>query len=119
MRFVALVSVVTMACGGGSSMHRGDSASTIEHVHVRTVESDLIVHYRTPTAVRDCKAQATEMPKVWDLVLKNRLTGSSAQKVILFPENPSGESVSTAFVKSADGRWVSTAFCGSIIIQPR
>jgi len=87
----------------------------IQDVHVSMDPSGLMVQYRTPTPIRDCKAHAAEMPKVWKLFVKDRLTDSVA-RVILFPENPSRESASTAFVKS-DGQWSSIAFCRSITIR--
>ena len=51
-------------------------------------------HTQTPTA--DCEAQAVELPKVWDLVVKAHLTDSQVQEVVLFPEDPSLQSVTFA-----------------------
>jgi hypothetical protein len=112
---VVLVAALGMACSGEPSMDR-NTPLNIEEVHVRADPSDIMVQYRTPTPIRDCKAHAAEMPKVWDLVVKDRL-GESVERVTLFPENPSGESASTTFVKSADGEWASTALCRAIKIQ--
>jgi hypothetical protein len=70
-------------------------------------DSRLMVHYLTRTSVRDCKAQAEEMPQVWDLVVKVRLKDSAVQRVVLFPEEASGrrQSVSFEFTKSTAGQW--------------
>jgi hypothetical protein len=69
------------------------------------------VHYRTRTSIRDCKAQAVEMPQVWDRIVKSRLDGSHVQNVTLFPEDRSLRSVAINFTKSASGRWSSQVPC--------
>jgi hypothetical protein len=89
-------------------------AIKIDDVHIRAVESGLMFQYRTRTSSGDCRAQAVEMPKVWDLVVKARLKDSRVQRVILFPEDPSGQSVSFEFTKSVS-RWSSAAPCSIAI----
>jgi hypothetical protein len=83
----------------------------IDDVHISAVDSGITVQYRTATSTRDCGAQAAEMPRVWDLVVKARLQGSAAQRVILFPEDTSGQSVSIEFTKNPSGQWSSAGPC--------
>jgi len=56
----------------------------------------------------DGEAQVAEIPKVWNLVVRPRLT-TSTTRVIMFPEDPSRTSVSFAFAKSAGGEWIAEA----------
>jgi len=75
----------------------------IEDVHVNANSSRVIFNYRTQTPTGDCKAQAVEMPKVWDLAVKTRLRDSDVPRVVLFPEDPSGQSVGFEFTKGESG----------------
>lgn len=115
--------VLAAACERAASV-RGNQqgvsgeAITIEDVHIRDVDSGIIVHYRTSTSIRDCAAQAAEMPKVWELVVKARLAESPVQWVVLFPEDTSGQSVSLEFTKNASGEWTAGVPC-SIRIPAR
>jgi hypothetical protein len=65
--------VLAGACSRGAS-EGGDQrgvppdAIKIDDVYVDSRASGLIVHYRTRTSSGDCKAQAAEMPRVWDLL---------------------------------------------------
>jgi hypothetical protein len=108
--------VVAAACGRGPSVRgaeqslRGEAVK-IDDVHIRAVHSGISVHYRTSASIRDCGAQAAEMPKVWDLVVKARLRESPVQRVVLFPEDTSGQSVSIEFTKSASGQWSAAVPC--------
>jgi len=86
----------------------------IEDVHVRATNSQLVFQYRTQTPTADCEAQAVELPKVWDLVVKAHLTDSQVQEVVLFPEDPSLQSVTFVFTKSASG-WASSGPCPTTI----
>ena len=111
------------ACERAASV-RGDQQSVpgeaikIDDVNIRDVDSGISVHYRTSTSIRDCGAQAAEMRKVWELVVKTRLAESPVQRVVLFPEDTSGQSVSIEFTKSASGEWTAGVPC-SIRIPAR
>jgi hypothetical protein len=114
-----LAMVLFVACDRAAPT-RGDQrgvmpeALKIDDVQINAVDSGLIFQYRTRTSSGDCKAQAVEMPKVWDQVVKARLTDSRLQRVFLVPHDPSGQSVSLAFTKSAS-RWSSAAPCSITI----
>lgn len=120
---VMAMMVVATACERGVSV-RGNQQSTlgdaikIDDVHIRDVDSGISVHYRTSTSIRDCGAQSVEMPKVWELVVKARLAESPVQRVVLFPEDTSGQSVSIEFTKSGSGEWTAGVPC-SIRIPTR
>jgi hypothetical protein len=86
-------------------------AFKIDNVDVRIVDGGLIVQYRTRTPVADCKAQAAEMPRVWNQVVNERLKDSRLQWVHLVPENDSGRSVGIEFTKNASGEWIASAPC--------
>jgi hypothetical protein len=106
--------LLAVACGRTASTEEnqrsaGPEAVKIDDVDIRTKDSDLTVFYRTRTPIRDGKAQALEMPKVWELVVKPRLKDSSVKQVILFPEDASRQSVGVAFTKSATGEWIARA----------
>jgi hypothetical protein len=90
----------------------------IDDVTITTVDSGLIVQYRTATPSADCTAQANELPKVWDLVVKARVRDPSVGRVILFPEDTSRQSVSFTFTKQAAGHWTAVAPC-SVTIPAR
>ena len=117
--------VILMALiGGGCSRTPsvvGDQAAApadavkIDDVHVSTTDSGFIVQYRTRTSAADCRAQAAEMPKVWNQVVKPRLKESAPQRVVLFPEDPTSQSVSFGFIKGASGQWVAKAPCSITI----
>jgi hypothetical protein len=112
--FVIGTTLLATACGRAASVdqHQRDvpgDAVKIDDVDIRSADSEIIVHYRTRTSIRDRKAQAAEMPKVWELVVKARLGDASLQRVILFPEDASLESVAIEFKKSASGQWVAVA----------
>jgi hypothetical protein len=93
MRWCVIATIViAVACNRPAAMK-------IEDVHVSANSSRFIFHYRTQTPTGDCKAQAAEMPKVW---------------VILFPEDPSGQSVAFVFDKSESG-WSSPGPCPTTI----
>jgi hypothetical protein len=87
----------------------------IDHVSVHpSALGGLVFNYQTSTPSADCKAQIAEFPKVWDLVVKPHLTDSHLERVILFPEDPSGQSVSFEFTKSGPG-WESPGPCPASI----
>ena len=71
--------------------------SAITAVHVSEKDSLVIFNYHTPTPSADCKAQAEEMPKVWELFVKSRLKNLDARSVVLFPEDQAHQSVSFEF----------------------
>jgi hypothetical protein len=110
-RMFALCAVMTMvltaACHRTASTpaDESDRALKIDEVNVRTIDSGISVHYRTSTSINDCQAQAREMPKVWDLIVKPRLRESAVDRVILFPEDASLRSVSVEFRKGASDEW--------------
>jgi hypothetical protein len=114
---VVVTAVLAAACGrdvpwAGDQPHALDAGFKIEDVlDVRTADSGLIVQYRTRTSVRDCPAQAGEMPQVWKLVVREHLTNSAIQKVFMSPAEASGQSVAIAFTKNASGRWTASAPC--------
>ena len=74
-----------------------NQANAIEKVEIRDLDSGISVHYRTSTTARSCEAQAAEMPRVWDLVVKARLEAAQLERVVLFPEDNTGQSVSIEF----------------------
>jgi hypothetical protein len=86
-------------------------AIKIDDVDISAADSRIMVQYRTSTSIRDCGAQAAEMPKVWDLVVKARLQESPVQRVVLFPEDTSGQSVSIEFTRNPSGQWSSAVPC--------
>lgn len=113
---VVAVLVLSVACS--QTVSKGEHAETssgaikVDDVEdVSVVDSGLIVQYRTRTSIRDCKAQALEMPQVWDLVVRARLKDGAVQQVFLSPEQPSGRSVAMTFTKSASGEWIASAPC--------
>ena len=63
----------------------------------------------TRTSIRDGKAQSSEMPQVWDLVVRGRLKESAVTHVILFPEDTSGQSLGMVFTKNESGEWSASA----------
>jgi hypothetical protein len=87
----------------------------IDDVHFRVVDSELTVQYRTLTSSRECNVQAAEMPKVWDMIVKARLKESPMERVVLFPEDASGQSVAIQFAKSVSGQWSAAAPCSITI----
>jgi hypothetical protein len=87
----------------------------IDQVDIRTVESGLIVQYRTSTSIRDCTAQAAEMPRVWNSVVRSRLTDAQIRQVFLSPEDASGQSIAIEFTKNASGNWSAAAPCAITI----
>jgi hypothetical protein len=101
---------------GGNQRRVPAEPVKIDDVRVRTVDSGLMFQYRTQRPSADCKAQAEELPKVRDLMVKARLTDSHVQRVILFPEDPSHQSVSFEFTRSASG-WSTAAPCPITILQ--
>ncbi len=108
--------VLASACERKTPVHEDTSTGSneavkIDDVHVRPIESGISVHYRTSTSIRDCVAQAAEMPKVWDMIVKTRLGESAVERVVLFPEDVSGQSVSIEFSKSASGQWSAAVPC--------
>ena len=114
--FVVATMVLVTACGRAASVSEGQrnvpaEPVKIDAVDIRAVDSRMVVHYRTPASSGDCKAQAAEMPKVWDQIVKSRLRDTSVQRVVLFPEDASGQSVGFEFTKSASGQWSVAAPC--------
>lgn len=99
----------TSAVGDQARESRDDAR--IQDVHVSVTDSGLIVNYRTRTSIRDCKAQAAEMPKVWDRVVRARLKDSTQESVVLFPEEASGQSLAIQFTKTKSGDWSASAPC--------
>jgi hypothetical protein len=65
-----------------------------------------MIQYRTQTSTVDCAAQAIEMAKVWDEVVKSHGVGARVNQVVLFYEDPSGRSVAMEFTKTASGEYV-------------
>jgi hypothetical protein len=104
-----------VACDRTASHNQNQTARAdvvkIEDVTITAKDLELMVQYRTQTPSGDCKAQAAEMPKVWDQVVKARLNGSRVERVTLFPEDPSLQSVSYHFTKNASGQWTAVAPC--------
>jgi hypothetical protein len=115
--YVIATMVFAAACGraasvGGNQRSVPAEAFKIDDVvDISAVDSHLIVQYRTRKSLGDCKAQAAEMPEVWKLVVKPRLSDSPVQHVSLSPEDASGQSVAMTFVKSASGQWSTKAPC--------
>src|SRR5262245_41543670 len=111
--------VLAASCDRGASTRADQRGATVgpfkvADVHVRTGEARLMFQYRTQTASGDCKAQVGEMPNVWDQLVKAGLTDSHVEHVILFPEDPSGQSVGFEFTKTASG-WSAEAPCSVTI----
>jgi hypothetical protein len=109
--------ILAVACGreipaGRDQPHAVAQGVKIEDIiAVDTRAPGLIVNYRTRTSIRDCKAQSSEMPQVWDLVVRGRLKDSAVPRVTLFPEDASGQSVAITFTKNASGQWSASAPC--------
>jgi hypothetical protein len=116
MLWCVLATVVLAAACDRAASPRGDQrgvptqALKIDDVKLKVVDSELTFFYRTRTSTGDCKAQAAEMPKVWDLLVKAHLRDSHVQRVILFPQDPSGQSVTFVIEKSAS-EWSSSGPC--------
>jgi len=113
---VVAAAVLVVSCGPQASVPGYQAAVPgealkIDDVHIRAVDAGISVHYRTSTSIRDCRAQAAEMLKVWDRFVKTRLGESSVQQVVLFPEDTSGQSVGMTFTKSASAQWTASAPC--------
>ena len=79
----------------------------VEDVHITGTDSDFVVFYRTRTSIRDREVQVTEIPKVWNIVVRPRLK-TSATRVTMMPEDPSGTSVGFTFT-SVGGQWTALA----------
>jgi hypothetical protein len=112
--WVITSTALVVSCGRETSIddQHKVSAEPMKIDDVRITEGNpLIFQYRTRTSSRDCEAQAAEMPKVWNLLVNARLSGSHAQSVLLFPEDASGLSVSFEFTKSPSGQWSAAAPC--------
>jgi hypothetical protein len=112
--------VLALACNQATSVERGEPTVTantfkVDDLHITADDSGLMFQYRTSSSSTDCKAQAADAPKVWDLVVRPRLNDSHVQRVILFPEDQSGTSVSFEFTKSASGQWSAAAPCSIAI----
>ena len=103
--------VLAAACGRSPSFQ-------IDDVHLDAIASGLFFNYRTQSPSGDCKVQAAEMPKVWTLVVKEHVTDSRVRRVILIPEDPSGQSVGFEFIKRTSGWSTEGAPC-SISIPDR
>jgi hypothetical protein len=106
---------LVVACGREGTIDPQGKAPTeamkIDDVRISDGDPGLIFQYRTRTSSMDCEAQRAEMPKVWNLVVNRRLRGSNPERVILFPADPSGVSVSFEFTKSGSGQWSAAAPC--------
>ena len=105
---------VTLVTGKGRSRVsalQGQSPATVESVkrtdivEVSHERVGLVVHYRTHSSLRDCAAQVEEMPQVWEMVVKERLNDPAITRVVLFPEETSGQSVGFAFSKDSTENW--------------
>jgi len=109
------LALLAVACGQTPPADRHDDVTAqgvnIQDVHITTTEAGFTVQYRTQTSSRDCAAQAAEMPKVWDQVVKPRLKDPSVQRVVLFPEDTSLWSVAYTFTRSESGQWTAVAPC--------
>jgi len=117
---VIAILVFALACNRAASGGRRESTVSagtlkIDDLLISDFDSGLIFQYRTPTSSTDCKAQAAELPKVWESVVWDRLRHSQVHSVILFPEDPSGTSVSMEFTKSSSGQWTTAAPCSITI----
>ena len=114
--FLALA-ICAVACsqdipmGGDTSQAAGKGVKLEDILKIDADALGLIVHYRTRISIGDCKAQTSEMPQVWDLVVRNRLKDSAVQQVTLFPEAAAGRSVGITFTKNASGQWSASAPC--------
>src|SRR5262249_49274996 len=68
--------ILTAGCGRAASARDQRSvpaaAAKVDGVDIRTVGSGLVVQYRTRASIRDCKAQAEEMPQVSDRAVRER-----------------------------------------------
>lgn len=122
--FGLLAILLILGCKGRSPDQTDKTPSSenleITDVDVRTDGSTLTVQYRTKASIRDCKAQGVEMPKVWSVVVIPRLA-ESLSRVVLVPENRTGESVGialesagTTFDKTT-GQWSAHAPCAIVI----
>ena len=112
--------VLALGCNQATSVERGEPTVTantfkVDDLHITADDSGLIIQYRTSSSSTDCKAQAADAPKVWDLVVRPRLSDSHVKRVILFPEDQSGTSVSFEFTKPASGQWSAAAPCSIAI----
>jgi hypothetical protein len=113
--FVVGAALLIAACDRTPSQNRSQEvhaeAVKIEDVHISAKDTEIVIQYRTQTSSRDCKAQAGELPKAWDLVVRSRLKHSRVQRVVLFPEDASLQSVTYIFAKNASGQWAAVAPC--------
>ena len=107
----AVVGATMLASACDRAAPAGGEALNIEKVDISSIDSGIYVLYRTTTPTRDCNAQGAEMPRVWKRIVKARLNDSSIRRVILFPEDTSGHSVSFEFTKDASGQWSSVGPC--------
>jgi hypothetical protein len=102
--------LLTVACSrqppeaSASTVASGRGLS-IEGVDILTDDKGFVVFYRTRTSVRDCRAQASELPQVWEGIVRHLLKDAGVREVTLFPEDSSGLSVSFTFRKDLSGGW--------------
>lgn len=109
-----LVAVTACDRGTAGSPARGSAPAEnagISDVRTSHTDSRLMFQYRTQSSSEDCKAQAAEMPKVWDQIMKPHARNSNVHSVTLVPADPSGVSVSFEFTKSSSGQWAAMAPC--------
>lgn len=104
------------ACGRRTADRPAQGSAQTETARISDVrtshtDSRLFFQYRTQSSAADCKAQAVEMPKVWNQLMAPYARNSIVQSVTLMPEDPSGVSVSFEFKKSTSGQWSAAAPC--------
>jgi len=86
-------------------------AFKIDNVHIDDRTDGPFINYHTLSPSGDCTVQAAEMPKVWDLIVKGHIADSHVQRVVLIPEDPTGQSVGFEFIKSGSGWSTENAPC--------
>jgi hypothetical protein len=87
----------------------------VENVETEIIRGSLFVNYLTQTSIRDCAAQRAEMPKVWESVVRARLNDPAVERVVLSPEEVSGQSLGMFFTRNASGQWSASVPCSVVI----
>lgn len=86
------------ACDRGTTDPPAHGSARVETARISDMRtshaaSRLMFQYRTQSSRADCKAEAAEMPKVWDQLMTPYARNSNVQSVALMPEDPSGVSI--------------------------
>jgi hypothetical protein len=112
LAIAAIIAAASCNQRGTQASDKGDTQTPkITDVLTTHTGSQLIFQYRTQSSTEDCKAQAAEMPKIWNQLMKPYARNPNVQSVILFPADPSGVSVSFEFGKTTSGQWAAMAPC--------